>query len=270
MPHYTDSDVISLQKISILPKYWESLKPQNNVPGAIEESWRLKMAFMDEISVQNNVVVFLWNSFTNRFLYVSDKLKVLSYYDPAMFIVENGVEKLLSLIHPNHLQAALQLIQQLVVNYCADNNKAHFKNVKISLNYMFKNGLGEYLQILHRPVILEVDENNKPTLVLNITHHVDHIKRDDSIGGIIITGDENFIFDYDLEEKCIEPPKKISDQEMKILQLLGKGLDTREIADKLFISPHTVDTHRRNIIKKTSCMDTTGVVAFAKLVGLIS
>jgi DNA-binding CsgD family transcriptional regulator len=262
-------DITSADTVNILPKYWETLKPQNNVSASIEESWRMKMEFMDDISVQNNVVVFLWNAYTNNFLFVSDKIKVLTFYEPAIFTAENGVERLLALIHPKHLQATLEMIQQLVINYCTDHNKPDFKNVKISLNYSFKNGLGEYLQILHRPVILEIDENLKPTLVLNITHHVDHIKREDSIGGVIVTADDNFIFDYNLDNKCIDLPKKISEQEMKILQLLGKGLDTKAIADKLFISPHTVDTHRRNLIKKTSCMDTTGVVAYAKLVGLI-
>lgn len=269
MLNFTDIDVKSLEKINNIPKYWESLKPQNNVCTAIEESWRKKMEFMDDVSVQNNVVVLLWNAFTNKFLYISDKMQTLSYYDPAQFTAENGVPYLLSLIHPAHIDGVLLMIQQLIINYCAKHNKPDFKNVKISLNYLFKNGQDEYLQILHRPVILEVDENNKPTLVLNVTHHVDHIKKEDSIGGIIVTDQDNFIFDYDLKKKCLEPPKNLSDQEMKILQLLGKGLDTRDIAEKLFISPHTVDTHRRNIIKKTSCMDTTGVVAYAKIAGLI-
>jgi DNA-binding CsgD family transcriptional regulator len=262
-------DITSADTVNILPKYWKTLKPQNNVSDSIGESWKKKMEFMDEISIQNNVAVFLWNAYTNAFLFVSDKIKVLSYYEPSIFTAENGVERLLSLIHPDHLQATLEMIQQLVINYCTDNKKPDFKNVKISLNYLFKNGMGEYLQILHRPVILEIDDNLKPRLVLNITHHVDHIKREDSIGGVIVTEDDNFIFDYNLDNKCIDPPKKISEQEMKILQLLGRGLDTKAIADKLFISPHTVDTHRRNLIKKTSCMDTTGVVAYAKLVGLI-
>ena len=262
-------NITSFEEINILPKYWQSLKPQFSVSPSTGESWKKRMQFMDDISIQNNVVVFLWNAYTNQFLYVSDKLKTLSYHDPELFTTDNGVDRLLSLIHPKHLQATLELIEQLIINYCAKTAKTDFKNVSIALSYLFKNGLGEYLQFLHRPIILEMDDKLRPTLVMNITHHVDHIKKDDSIGGVIVTPDDNFIFDYNLDKKCIEPPKKISEQEMKVLQLLGKGLDTKEIADKLFISPHTVDTHRRNIIKKTSCMDTTGVVAFAKLVGLI-
>jgi DNA-binding CsgD family transcriptional regulator len=262
-------DVKSLLKLHLIPQYWESLKPQTNVGETIEEAWKKKMEFMDEVSVQNNAVVFLWNSYTNRFLYMSDKLKILSGLDPSLFNAENGVEYALSLMHPDHLEPGLQLIQKLAVNYCADNNITDHKSVKICFNYLFKNGIGEYVQILQRPVTLEVDENNKPSLILNFTYHIEYIKKHNSVGGVVITENDIYIFDYNHDKKCLDPPKTFSDQEKKILQLLGKGLDTKAIAQKLFISPHTVDTHRRNLIRKTNCIDTTGVVAFARIIGLV-
>jgi len=42
----------------------------------------------------------------------------------------------------------------------------------------------------------------------------------------------------------------ISRRENEILQLLSNGYNSREIADKLFISEFTVQTHRRNMLKK--------------------
>ncbi len=263
------SSVESLLKIKNIPQYWESLKPDNDVGATVADDWRRRVEFMDDISAQNNAVVFLWNSYTNRFLYMSDKLQLFSGIDPALFTSENGVENVLSQIHPNHVQPVLMMIQQLVVNFCTDYHIDNYKNLKICFNYLFKNGLGEYMQILQRPVILEVDEHNKPSLVLNFTYHIDYIKRTDSVGGMVITDDETFVFDYNPITSRIEPVKTFSAQEMTILQLLGKGFDTKSIAEKLFISPHTVDTHRRNLIKKTNCMDTTGVVAFARMTGLI-
>lgn len=263
------TSVESLLKINLIPQYWESLKPLDNIGKPVAEDWKRKVEFMDEVSVQNNAVVFLWNAYTNRFLYMSDKLQLLSGIDPNWFTAENGVENVLSQIHPNHVQPLLLMIQQLVVNFCADYKVANYKNVKICFNYLFKNGKGEYMQILQRPVILEVDENNKPKLVLNFTYHVDYIKRPDSVGGMVITDDGTYLFDYNTITNTLAPAKAFSPQEMIILQLLGKGLDTKDIAEKLFISPHTVDTHRRNLIRKTNCMDTTGVVAFARMTGLI-
>lgn len=46
--------------------------------------------------------------------------------------------------------------------------------------------------------------------------------------------------------------KNLSDREREIMQLVALGKTSREIGEILFISKHTVDTHRRNIQKKTS------------------
>jgi DNA-binding CsgD family transcriptional regulator len=43
-----------------------------------------------------------------------------------------------------------------------------------------------------------------------------------------------------------------SDREFEILQLLALGMDSDKIAEKLFLSTHTVNTHRRNLLKKTN------------------
>ena len=40
-------------------------------------------------------------------------------------------------------------------------------------------------------------------------------------------------------------------REFEIIRLIEFGLSSEEIAEKLFLSPHTVNTHRRNILKKT-------------------
>lgn len=42
-----------------------------------------------------------------------------------------------------------------------------------------------------------------------------------------------------------------TDRELDIIHLIRKGMDSKTIGQKLFLSPHTIDTHRRNILKKT-------------------
>jgi DNA-binding NarL/FixJ family response regulator len=48
------------------------------------------------------------------------------------------------------------------------------------------------------------------------------------------------------------PIDRLSDRELQIFHLIGKGLTTSAIADQLFISTHTIDTHRENIKHKLS------------------
>lgn len=56
---------------------------------------------------------------------------------------------------------------------------------------------------------------------------------------------------------------KLTLRELEILRLVGKELSTSEIAEKLFISVPTVETHRRNIMQKIGAKSVVGLVLFA-------
>jgi hypothetical protein len=53
------------------------------------------------------------------------------------------------------------------------------------------------------------------------------------------------------DEELLNMGSGFSDREMEILKLIESGLGSKEIADKLFLSVHTVNTHRRNILEKS-------------------
>lgn len=250
------------------PKYWEELKPKNNINISLENAWKKKAEFMDEVSMQNNVVIFLWNVYTNRFVYMSDKLKVLSGLESSQFMGENGIGFSFSRMHPNQVEALL-LFNRLAIKLFKENNPHNCKKFLTCMNYLYKNGNNEYVQVLQRSVVLEADENNDPLLCISFIHYVGHIKKHDSAGCVISTHGKISIYDYNYNNKCIEAPKTFSIQEKRIISMLAQGDDTKSISQKLFISPHTVNTHRKNLIKKTNCIDTTGVVAFARLINLI-
>lgn len=55
----------------------------------------------------------------------------------------------------------------------------------------------------------------------------------------------------------------LTKRELEILQLICEQLTTSEIAEKLFISPRTVDGHRNNLLEKTGAKNTAGLVVFA-------
>lgn len=55
----------------------------------------------------------------------------------------------------------------------------------------------------------------------------------------------------------------ISKREIEILQLICQELSTAEIAAKLFLSIRTVEGHRNNLLQKTGCHNTAGLVLFA-------
>lgn len=56
---------------------------------------------------------------------------------------------------------------------------------------------------------------------------------------------------------------KLSAREIEIIQLVAEGLNNKEIAERLFLSVHTVTTHRKNIMSKIGVNNTAGLVMFA-------
>lgn len=62
----------------------------------------------------------------------------------------------------------------------------------------------------------------------------------------------------------------ISEREVEIIKLIAEGFINKEIADQLFLSTHTVNTHRKNIMAKLGVSNATGIVIFAVKEKLIS
>ena len=60
-----------------------------------------------------------------------------------------------------------------------------------------------------------------------------------------------------------EEVELLSEREIDVLLGICKGLSTQEIADKLFISKRTVDSHRANILEKTGSKNTASLVVYA-------
>lgn len=69
------------------------------------------------------------------------------------------------------------------------------------------------------------------------------------------------IIDTDFEE--------LSTREMDVLNAIVNGLSNKEIAESLFISPKTVETHRNKIMKKLNVHNTASLVKKAIKIGLI-
>ena len=58
-------------------------------------------------------------------------------------------------------------------------------------------------------------------------------------------------------------------REVEVLQLIAQEFSNPEIAEKLFISIRTVDTHRRNLLEKLGLKNTAGLVKYAMMKGLV-
>ncbi|MGD2033900.1 MAG: LuxR C-terminal-related transcriptional regulator [Bacteroidales bacterium] len=76
--------------------------------------------------------------------------------------------------------------------------------------------------------------------------------------------------DTELRKENRNLNNQLSERETEILKFVALGLTNREIAEKLFISAHTVITHRKNITAKLGIKTIAGLTVYAVLNGIIS
>ena len=100
------------------------------------------------------------------------------------------------------------------------------------------------------------------------THHdlVEAIEAVDK-GKVYLSDDINDILINALKHK--EETKLLTPREKEVLQFIASEYDTKKIAQELVVSEKTVETHRKNIFKKTKTSSVVGLLKFAYANNLI-
>jgi len=145
-----------------------------------------------------------------------------------------------------------------------------------------------------KALIEKVIDNEYPQILV-ITNHdnKDNIRRmlDMGIRGIVTKGcskmeilnaiqsirqGNRFFCNRILDQVITQPepenvtcePADLSPREFEVLRLITKGCKTVEIADELNVSVHTINSHRKNILKKLNLKSPTELIVFAVEQGL--
>lgn len=79
----------------------------------------------------------------------------------------------------------------------------------------------------------------------------------------------NEILNSFLSDQSKDTDTELTKREIEVLQLLTKGYSNKEIADQLFVSTHTVISHRKNISEKTGIKSASGLTMYAILKKII-
>lgn len=145
------------------------------------------------------------------------------------------------------------------------NYKSAFCGVK------FTHRLGHTLRTLWRYLPIEVSENTLVKTAIISVDDVSHLVKGDAYWGRTTFGDHDnpqyhhihSIDNIDIFQDII------SVREKDVLRLSLQGKESKEIAKELFISPNTVDNHRRNMIKRTGARDTTSLIQICRMCGII-
>lgn len=131
----------------------------------------------------------------------------------------------------------------------------------------------DYALLFSEPkVIRHLKRHHPNTHFIGITNYICERMTSDLIDDMIYLNDNSERIES-MFKNLIQSSKQyvdLSEREEEILKLLATGSNTKSIAESLYISPHTVATHKKNILKKTHKNSVIELVSYAYECGILS
>jgi len=166
----------------------------------------------------------------------------------------------------------LQVQRRLVLNAMNSCKPEDSLKVEAFVDYKYKlaENKPECFRMLQRISVFEADKNNHPIFLINQFSDITYLKKKEDCTLAIKMPDGKVLFyKFNVCSKSVFNFKSMSEHEITIVHLLARGLSSKQIAEILFISPHTVDTHRRSLLEITNCVDTTALIIYCMMLGII-
>lgn len=176
-----------------------------------------------------------------------------------------GMNYFWSRIHPDDIEPWLQALNELMKFTLSNISAEERPKMSYTWNYRIKNARGKYVNIIQNTTPLEFDNNDKP--IIGLAHYTvldSKIKLQVSGTAKLLNENNEYETKYfnNFSQKLL--PNGVSNRERDIVRLLILNNSSRDIAEKLNISVNTVNTHRRNILKKLKIKSTGELIGMMK------
>jgi DNA-binding CsgD family transcriptional regulator len=256
----------------------DSLNPQlllNKILGIQKEIYAkevdkiaiIKANYLNEFSQSENAVRILFDHINFKILHISENIESLSGYSSEELTNLNMLFAI-KLITPDHYNFMYVWVKWAITRHLKYGDSFDAKQIMCGVKVKHKKG--HIMRLLFRHYPLEITEEGIATLSAISIDDVTHLMKSDFYWGRIECGRTTKQIHHliSIDNKDI-PQDILSDREKSIVQLLVENKESKEIGKLLFISSHTVDNHRRNMINKIGVRDTTGLIQICKMVGIV-
>jgi DNA-binding CsgD family transcriptional regulator len=141
---------------------------------------------------------------------------------------------------------------------------------RLALDFRLRKRSDSVVRILQQTTVLTLQDSlhRPPRLTLNIFTDISHWKPTGQLVASVQTGRQQYNCQLPAQAALL-PSRLLSRREQEVLRWLAQGARTSQIADKLFVSQHTVEWHRKNILKKLGAKSSSEAVQIGLHGGLI-
>lgn len=213
-----------------------------------EKVLKEKISFYEKIFSNVGAIIIIMNLDNYELLYLNNAdERILGYkYNKQNY----SAQKLIDAHHPEDQNLLIEMKE-----FFRTNKKDSFSAI-----YSIKDSEGKYRWVMNTSRLFNNNHNSSDTIVI----------------GVIQDLTDNLSYGKNLKNISKEKFRKInaqqveliSQRERQIVKLFANGFKSKEIAEKLDISFHTVNNHRKNILKKLNLKNLAALVNFAVENGL--
>ena len=188
------------------------------------------------------------------FLFVSSSVQGITGYSSKEFL-DGGLNFTLSNYHPDDALRH-RIILREILSFNNSLPVCDRSMYRYSSDFRLRRVDGRFIRLLDQHTCIEKDSEGRPLIDLIVYTDITFFKTDNRMIFTISKYDE-------AEKKFIELHQNylpeltdgiLSKREAEVLDYIYQGLPNKEIADKMNLSLHTIETHRKNIRKKTKNM----------------
>lgn len=225
--------------------------------------WIIRDAGFSSLLNLSSTALFVADFTKARYVFVSENVKAVMGYERSFFL-DNEISVFQSLFKPEEVRAMDELTaQQTRILQLLPPDEV--KNHKFVSTYHLRQPDGSYRFMMQHYLFIETAPGNIPLVMLGSVTDITHL----NIHQTLQFSCFRFVDDKGWQPvaqlmKVVDSTLKdsLNKREHEVLHHIQQGLSTKMIADKLGISFHTVQTHRKNLLKKTGAANAAQLAGF--------
>ena len=211
--------------------------------------------------------IYLLDYTTGTYRFISDRAFDSFGMDNREF-AEGGLDFILSRYHPDDLRLFNEQIFPDRMAFLSHIPPNEHHGYVFTYNYRLKDNRGTYHHMMQRNSYIRSDASGRPLLSLGLLINISHFKLPTSVTQTVEK--TSLIRSVRAEEPVFMKVYSIHDldavltvREKEILRELAEGLSSKQIAQKLHISEHTVVVHRKHMLSKTNSRNVAELLCWA-------
>lgn len=202
------------------------------------------MIKLEDLMAKNDQMLIVMDLTKTKILYTSKRSIDMVGIEPE----KNDTLKMMSRVHPDDLHR-FGLGRAKLLNLDKDLFIANKGAALLSTDIRMLKPNNENANLLFQCYMFFSEIPHRTVYYIQVNTNIDWFKMHKDAFHYYV-GDDVSLFKFP-NEKLLNLGHNLTTREFEIVKKISKGLSSKQIAEKLFLSIHTVNTHRRNILQKS-------------------